>query len=287
MAIGRFGGRYRGTEPVTYSNPTAYENFMGRWSARLAPLFLRFAGIEDGQRILDVGCGTGALAGAALSAGRAITVTGVDPVAEYVSFARQAVDDPRADFRVGSVEALPFTDRAFDATLGLLVLQEFAEPDRSIGEMARVTRLSGPIAACQWDFRGGMPMLTLFWEAAAMVAPGETARRRAADPPLKRADLGELAEQWTKAGLSNVETAHLEFSMQFRSFDDFWLPFLSGATPTSAFAAALNRDTDGALEKVLRGKLRDFRSDGSFELSARALAVVGIAAGYSDGCLLG
>lgn len=268
---------------MTYSNPTAYEEFMGRWSARLAPLFLRFAGIEDGQRILDVGCGTGALAGAALSAGSAITVTGVDPVAEYVSFARQAIDDPRADFRVGSVEALPFADHAFDATLGLLVLQEFAEPDRSIAEMARVTRLSGPVAACQWDFRGGMPMLSLFWEAAAVVAPEETARRRAPGLPLKGADLGELAQRWTKAGLSNVKTAHLEFSMRFRSFDDFWLPFLSGATPTSAFAAALDRESDGALERVLRGKLSDSRSDGPFELSARALAVVGIAAGHPDG----
>src|SRR5919109_1426084 len=132
---------------------------MGRWSARLAPSFLRFAGIEDGQHILDVGCGTGVLARAALSAGKAIRVTGVDPAAEYVSFARAAIEDPRAEFRAGSVEALPFSDGIFDATLGLLVLQEFAKPDLAIREMARVTRRSGRVAACMWDFRGGMPML--------------------------------------------------------------------------------------------------------------------------------
>ena len=40
---------------------TAYDNFMGRYSVRLAPVFAHFAGIEQGRRVLDVGAGTGAL----------------------------------------------------------------------------------------------------------------------------------------------------------------------------------------------------------------------------------
>lgn len=43
------------------SHPPAYERFMGRWSAPLAPLFIAFAGIEDGQHVLDLGCGTSSL----------------------------------------------------------------------------------------------------------------------------------------------------------------------------------------------------------------------------------
>ena len=45
-----------------FSNPQAYERWMGRWSARLTPLFVRFAGLESPGRYLDVGAGTGALA---------------------------------------------------------------------------------------------------------------------------------------------------------------------------------------------------------------------------------
>lgn len=263
---------------MTYSNPEAYERFMGRWSARLAPLFLRFVGLEDGQRILDVGCGTGVLVRTALAAGTAIKATGVDPVETFISFARRAADDSRAEFQVASVDALPFPDGMFDATLGLLVLQEFDDPDRSIREMARVTRSFGQVAACQWDFRGGMPMMTMFWESAAVLAPDEVARRQAAARPLRNADLDELARRWTKAGLSRVRTTHLEFLMPFRSFEDFWLPFVSGATPLSVFAADLNRDSGGELERLFRHRLRDVRPDGSFELAARALAVCGVAA---------
>jgi ubiquinone/menaquinone biosynthesis C-methylase UbiE len=261
---------------VTYSDPAAYEKFMGRWSARLAPMFLDFAGIEDGQHILDVGCGTGALTVAALAAGSRINVKAIDPVAEYISFARNAVEDRRAEFQVSSVESLPFPDHEFDATLGLLILQDLADPDRSILEMARVTRPSGRVAACQWDFREGFPMLSLLWEAAAAVAPAEVARRKAAGSVQKEADVDTLADQWKRAGLCDVKTAFLEYPMRFRSFDDFWLPFLAGATPTSAFAAALNRETEGELARVLHAKVCGGRSDIAFDLPARALAVVGV-----------
>src|SRR5262245_60447154 len=109
---------------MTYSNPPAYQRFMGRWSQRLATLFVEFAGVRDGQRVLDVGCGTGSLSTAPLSLGPAVRVAGVDPVPDYVTFTREVVADYRADFRTSTAEALPFSDATFDAALALLVLQE-------------------------------------------------------------------------------------------------------------------------------------------------------------------
>jgi SAM-dependent methyltransferase len=261
---------------MTYSNPERYELFMGRWSTRLAPLFLNFVGINGAQRILDIGCGTGVLTRAVLAAGETSNVTGVDPAESFVSYARQTVSDPRTEFRVASVEWLPFPDRTFDATLGLLVLQEFEQPVRATAEMARVTRPEGKVAACQWDFRNGMPMTTILWEAATALAPDKVSEYMAGANPTRDACLDDLAKCWIDAGLADVRTAHLQLTMKFRSFDDFWRPFVGGATPLTVFAAELNLAMDGELERMLRKKLHD-GSDGSFDLAAQALAVCGTA----------
>jgi SAM-dependent methyltransferase len=261
---------------MTYSNPAAYERLMGRWSARLAPLFMRFAGVPDGQRVLDVGCGTGSLSRALLAADRAVGVVGVDPAEDYVVFARQRAANSSATFLVAAAESLPFSDGSFDAAMALLVLQEFDDPGRAVREMARITRRGGTVAACLWDFREGMPMFSLFWQAAEAAAPATVARRRAEQPP-SRPGLLALGELWTDAGLADVRTAGLELSQEFTSFEDFWLPFLTKATPTSDFAIAVNRETGGELANALRRIMPRPRSDGSFALPARALAVAGIA----------
>ena len=131
---------------MSYTNPGAYDRFMGRWSTRLAPSFIGFAGVRDGQRILDVGSGTGSLSRALLAVGA--KVVGVDPVVDYVSFAKEAVRDARVEFKVGVAEALPFPEESFDAALGLLILQDLTEASRAVREMARVTRRGGTVATC-------------------------------------------------------------------------------------------------------------------------------------------
>jgi SAM-dependent methyltransferase len=270
MARRRLAGRHG----MTYSDPAAYERFMGRWSARLAPLFVRFAGVRDGQRILDVGCGTGSLSRTLLAIGQAISVVGVDPTEDYVAFARQGACDSRATFRVNAAETLPFADESFDAALALLVLQEFDDPVGAVREMARTARVGGTVAACLWDFIDGMPMTSLFWRAAEAVAPEAVARRRAEHPPI-RFDLQALHDLWLGAGLSRVRTAALVVTLEFNSFDDYWLPFLTGCTPTCAFAVTVERETRGGLTNTLRRLVPSARPDGSFALPARALAVTG------------
>jgi SAM-dependent methyltransferase len=261
---------------MTYSHPAAYEQFMGRWSARLAPLFIRFVGVGDGQRVLDVGCGTGSLSRSLLASSKETRVVGVDPTEDYVTFARQRVPDSRAVFQVAAAESLPFPDESFDAAMALLVVQDMDDPGRAVREMARATRRGGPVAACLWDFRDGMPMFSLFWQAAEAVAPEATARYRA--QPANRLGLQALAELWAGGGLSDVRTTSLELTQEFGSFEDFWLPYLAGATPTCEFAVAVNRETRGELADTLRRIIPAVRTDGSFSFTARALAVSGLVA---------
>jgi SAM-dependent methyltransferase len=78
-----------------FQNAEAYERIMGQWSRRLAPLLIRFGGLTDGDRVLDVGCGTGSLSFALPDFAKVAAITGVDLVQGYVEFARTRSTDPR------------------------------------------------------------------------------------------------------------------------------------------------------------------------------------------------
>jgi SAM-dependent methyltransferase len=182
-------------------------------------------------------------------------------------------------FQVGTAEALAFADAAFDAALALLVVQELVDSPRAVREMARVTRRGGCVAACKWDFGNGLPMLSLFWQAAEAVSPDAVARYRASKgirPDYPGPD--ELAALWRDSGLSEVRTVALGITMEFASFEDFWLPFLGGATALCVFAGDLNDATQGAVARRLRETLASMFGVGRFALPARAWAVVGVVA---------
>src|SRR6476646_9649308 len=145
-----------------FSESDGYERFMGRWSRRLAPLFVTFAGVTEGDRVLDVGSGTGALSAAA-GAIDSVQVTGVERSAAYVRYAREHVS---GRFEVGDALALPFPADAFNRTLSMLVLNFVADPAAALHQMVRVTRPGGVVAAAVWDYGDGMQMLRTFWDTA-------------------------------------------------------------------------------------------------------------------------
>lgn len=259
-----------------FSNPQAYETWMGRWSERLAPLFLAFAGLDKPGRYLDVGSGTGVFARCILVEIDGSEVLGVEPSASYVEFARRTVSNPRASFQVGDAQAMALESDEFDASLALLVLQEIPDARKAVSEMRRVTRSGGCVAASQWDFISGMPTLSYFWETVGEILPKEQALEEAKKRvPTGYSDTDPLARLWTSLGLIDVETAELEIRMEFVSFEDYWKPFLGGATPTSSYAATLSVDLREALASRLRSRILGNGPDRPFSMPARALAVRG------------
>ena len=142
-----------------FSQSEAYERFMGRWSRRLAPVFLEFTDLTSAESVLDVGSGTGALTSSVLATSEARQVVGVDPSAAYVDYARTRTADTRASFEVGDGQQLRFADDSFDATISLLVINFIPNPDKALSEMIRVTRPRGVVAAAVWDYDQGMEML--------------------------------------------------------------------------------------------------------------------------------
>src|SRR5512143_346935 len=97
-------------QDAVFSEARAYERFMGRWSRQLAPLLVRFAGVRDGDAVLDVGSGTGALATAVAAVAPSSRIIGVDPAESYVAFARTRHAGDRIRFEVGDGRQLRFAD---------------------------------------------------------------------------------------------------------------------------------------------------------------------------------
>jgi SAM-dependent methyltransferase len=254
-----------------FSESDGYERFMGRWSRGLAPLLLSFAGVEAGDEVLDVGCGTGALAFAAATIPE-VRAVGVDPSSAFVQAAQRACEGgDRVRFQVGHAAALPFPDAAFHRTLSMLVLNFVSDSVAALGEMTRVTRPNGVVAAAVWDYGDGMEMLRLFWDAAVALDPAAAGRDEGRMPLSRR---GELSALWREAGLRNVEEAPLTLEMAFSSFDDYWQPFLYGQGPAGAYVSALAEPARVQLRTSLRDRVG---SDKRFTLVARAWAVRGVA----------
>ena len=256
-----------------FSESEAYERFMGRWSRLLAPSFLEFAQVRDGDRVLDVGSGTGSLVGVLLKGGARSRVVGIDPSSAYVAFAQARLGSERATFEQGDAQRLRFSDASFDKTVSLLVVNFIPDRSRALREMNRVTRPGGVVAAAVWDYAEGMEMLRVFWDEAVALDPSAGPKDER-HMPLCRP--GELAEFWRGQGMLDVQETALVVPLEFSSFDDFWEPFLAGQGPAGAYVAALSEEQRLTLAQRLRQRLHGQSGDGPITLSARAWAVKGI-----------
>ena len=259
-------------EAKMFAASAAYERFMGRWSRLLAPVYIAFAGVGKGDRVLDVGAGTGSLASALEATPGVKEVVGVDPSEALIAYARQNAKAGRTRFEVGDAQALKFENASFDRAMSLLVLNFVPDHDKAIAEMRRVTRPGGGVSACVWDYSDGMQMLRFFWDEAVALNP---AADKKDERHMKLSRQGQLGKAWRKAGLKNVRGKPLVIEQSYASFNDYWEPFLKGAGPAGAYAVSLGEDRRRQLESRLRKRLLGGRDDGPFVLKAAAWAVRG------------
>lgn len=251
----------------------AYDRHVGRYGRELAQGMIAAGGIREGQRALDVGCGTGALAvelGAALGAPN---VSAIDPSERFAAACRGRL--PGADVRVGVAEQLPWADAEFDAVLAQLVVDGMNDAAKGVGEMRRVARPGGVVVACVWDFVDRMPLLGAVWSAAREI-DAELARSLGSERrnPYSRPE--ELDGLWRSVGLTEVRVTRIEAGADYTDFEDLWYPFAHGVGNLGRFHAALDQ---GGRDRFRRAAAKRLGSPkGPFRLTATAWCVRGTAA---------
>jgi ubiquinone/menaquinone biosynthesis C-methylase UbiE len=127
-----------------YDSALTHQLHANRSAARHAAFFLPY--LEPGMRVLDCGCGSGAITLGLAQAVYPGAVVGIDVAEVEIERCRQRALEAGVEnvrFEVGSAYALPFPDRSFDAVFAHNVLEHVAEPERALGEMARVLKPGG------------------------------------------------------------------------------------------------------------------------------------------------
>jgi len=246
-----------------------YEQYVGRWSRRVAPRFLAWLNVPARRRWLDVGCGTGALSAAILDESSPLSVAGVEPSEGFLGKAKEQLGD-RVLLRRGNAAAIPLEDGSVDACVSALVLNFVPDGRAGLREMTRVTVAGGTIGAYVWDYAGKMELMRHFWDAAVELDPGAAKLDEGARFPLCRPEA--LSELFASAGLRGIEVTAIDIATPFESFDEYWRPFLGGQGPAPAYAMALDDTARARLRDRIRERM-PLKADGSIALTARAWAV--------------
>ncbi|RDH78218.1 class I SAM-dependent methyltransferase [Mycolicibacterium moriokaense] len=242
--------------------PQAYARFMGRYAEPLAKVFTAFAGVDPGDRALDVGCGPGALTAHLRSVGA--DVCAIDPSAPFVDAVKERF--PGINACEGTAEELPYDTAAFDVALAQLVVHFMTDPVAGLRQMARVTRRGGVVAACVWD--GPTGALAPFWDVVHAIDPDAQD-----EALLSGAHGGHLTELFEAAGLDGVSEDSIAVDVVHPTFEEWWEPYTFGVGPAGDYVQRLDDAGRARLESAARERL----GGGPFTVTATAWAARGTA----------
>ena len=251
----------------------AYEVMMGRWSRQLAPLFVEFVGVRYGDKVLDVGCGTGSLSATLARVTGAMKIVGIDRSNGFIEYARMQIADPRVIFNLGDALNLPYPNCSFDRCMALLVIDHLPDASQGVAEMRRVTKPAGVVATTMWDRSRDNELYGCFWDTAEAIDP---TAKRSSDRRASYGSAAALSNLWEGAGLTDIEITDLIMPCQFSSFDELWQRYLTGEGPAGAYMAGLSADRRKALKSAMRQNVMRDSPNGPCKLQAKAWAVRGI-----------
>lgn len=159
-----------------------------------AARLVRHAGVRAGQRVLDVGCGTGVAAFTAARQGAKVSALDLSPVLIEHGKRHAALGQVEIDFHEGDVEALPFQDAAFDVVLSQFGHMFAPRPDVAIAQMLRVLKPGGTIAFSTWPPEHFVGQMFALVGKFVPPPPGAAPPPQWGDPNVVRQRLGDAVQ---------------------------------------------------------------------------------------------
>jgi SAM-dependent methyltransferase len=192
-----------------------YDSFLGLITAAAADTLLDRVGVRR-KKVLDVGCGTGALALAA--SGRGAFVEAMDAAPAMVrAAAAQGIRAVQA-----TAESLPYPDETFDVVAANLVLSHLELPAAALAEWRRVSRPGGMILASTWDVPGRAALFGVFLEAVRASGVTSAAELPAGPDAFEFADPHSLESIFLNAGLEGVSIERASWVHPIGGGDALW-----------------------------------------------------------------
>jgi SAM-dependent methyltransferase len=255
------------------TDPDIYEKFMARWRARLADPFLTFAGIKTGQRVLDVGCGTGTITLAL--AERGCSVVGVDASGAYLEGARRRRSHPAITYELGDAQGLAYPSGSFDACVSTLAIDVVPEPRKFAAEMRRITCSGGIVACGTFDFWGGWAAAEYISEIGATLDEEMRVLRdyRRSRPLFWPNGMACL---WRDLGLTAVTELPIVISFDFESFDDYWTSLCTGPNSMAQRMTVMPAERRDEIHRLVKSSYLGGMKDGPRSYASIVRSVRGV-----------
>jgi SAM-dependent methyltransferase len=191
-------------------------HFVPALFAPWGPIVAAEAGVQKGDHVLDVACGTGALTLAVTEiAGPSGSVVGLDVNPEMLAVARRKTE--QIEWLEGAAEALPLADNSFDAVVSQFGFMFFEDKPKALAEMMRVLKSGGRLAVAVCDAVENSPgygAFALFLDRLFGNEVGDAFRA-----PFCLGDTGRLHEICNEAGIADAEVVQRNGKVRFKSIN--------------------------------------------------------------------
>lgn len=225
------GARFRAFERTRYhALAESYDHFFTPVTTNAIAPLLTTIGLKPGDRLLDVACGSGALAAAAREQGA--QATGIDLTPGMIALAKAR--HPGIDFREAEVEHLPFSDDAFDVVACNFGIGHFPYPEHSVAECARMLKAGGRVALAWWDTPDRQRIMGLFRDAVAEIGAQPPPDVPAGYSLFRFSDSGAFRALLEGAGLKDVTISEHPATHRIPDMDTLWRGGLGSFAVTSS-----------------------------------------------------